>query len=673
MCKESVFYSGSTAWTYWDNSVSSNSLCVDFFTYQTAEQSRLQTPKIKFVIYSQSSTSSSVTMFNSELYRYTYNLKKIITDKLNEHISHIKTNKNYTDGFTQVTNRNNLYTTIMYNELLDAPCIRVMIGEKEQSVLDSDKVYIPIPEYISLHLTLNKLFDNYCLMSQKVSILDYIKKVEEKYDKGLLDLNDRIDRLSDSIRDIGISPRQTAVQSVPESNSEDNITLPVLDEISLDDSESNVESEQEDTENKAFDSFLTDKYDSIELDLPKETEKNEEKTQKEIVQENFFQKKILKDNFKNLELIILNCVNSRIPLDAFVNTIYSETGIDMYKGISNIDRYSINYILSQDIKYNINNYINNKKNLSNGINPIILDNTDKTNIQDRIDCAYFLLLASIYLNKIKTDLNSISDEKINKNLFTYCFKTITSPFVLTYTLDISRDILIESVIRLYNKLRAEKFFDEFESEIYNNTKIKVDLNVQHIKDSINRVYDTALKFKDKLIVETSFNSKYMLLTYNDIKLITTDYKPDIINRLLIIEGYYWNKNIEKCYKEVLKSTDGLPKEILSKFGIGKSKYNNEILVRYIKEKYPDFSDLEQIKNINVNIYDILDNIDITNYPLDILKALYFWNVDSLPKNITYEIFKKNIEDSHLQQSELLSLIYDNKYKLDNTFYNALLI
>jgi hypothetical protein len=345
----------------------------------------------------------------------------------------------------------------------------------------------------------------------------------------------------------------------------------------------------------------------------------------------------------------------------------------MYKGISNIDRYSINYILSQDIKYNINNYINNKKNLSNGINPIILDNTDKTNIQDRIDCAYFLLLASIYLNKIKTDLNGISDEKINKNLFTYCFKTITSPFVLTYTLDISRDILIESVIRLYNKLRSEKFFDEFESEIYNNTKIKVDLNVQHIKDSINRVYDTAFKFRDKLIVGTSFNSKYMLLTYNDIKLITTDYKPDIINRLLIIEGYYWNKNIEKCYKEVLKSTDGLPKEILSKFGIGKSKYNNEILIRYIKEKYPDFSDLEQIKNINVNIYDILDNIDITNYPLDILKALYFWNVNSLPKNITYEIFKKNIEDSHLQQSELLSLIYDNKYKLDNTFYNALLI
>jgi hypothetical protein len=67
------------------------------------------------------------------------------------------------------------------------------------------------------------------------------------------------------------------------------------------------------------------------------------------------------------------------------------------------------------------------------------------------------------------DLKDVLDEKINKNLLTYCFKTITSPFVLTYILDINKDILTESIVRLYSNLRTQKFFDEFENEIYSNT------------------------------------------------------------------------------------------------------------------------------------------------------------------------------------------------------------
>ena len=661
MCKDAIFYSATTLWSYWDNRVTSNSLNVDFYTYQTNEQLRLQTPKIKFVIYSQSTSSSSVCMTNSELYRYIYNLKSIITDKLNVYLKEIANDKKYTNGFTHTTSRLNLYTTFMYNELLDSACIRIMIGEKEQSVLESDKIYIPIVEYLSFFLTLNKAFDNYCLMSQNVTILDYLKKLDEKNSDNV---NHICTEINNSFKNFTVNVPTTEVRH----------EIKEL-EVSVEDLEKESEKDlsTKDTENSEFDKFLNDKYDSIELDLPKETQDNSDKTQKEIVQENFFQKKILKDNFKNLELIITNCVNSRIPLDAFINTIYTTSGIDMYKGISNTDKYALNYILSQDIKYNINNYLHNKSRLSNGIQPIIVDNNDKSNIQDRIDCAYFLLMTSVYLTRIKMDLKDVLDEKINKNLLTYCFKTITSPFVLTYILDINKDILTESIVRLYSNLRSQKFFDEFENEIYSNTKIKIDVTIQYIKDTIDRIYETANKYRDKLRIENFFNSKYMLLTYKDIQNIETEYKPDIINRLLLIEGYYWNNNIDKCYKDVLKSTEGLPVDILNKFGINKSKFNNDILVKYIKTKYPDFKDLEQIKNINLNIYDILDNIDIKNYPLDVLRGLYFWNIEYLPRDITYDGFVNYINNSNLEHSELISLIYDNRYKRDDTFYNALLI
>ena len=83
--------------------------------------------------------------------------------------------------------------------------------------------------------------------------------------------------------------------------------------------------------------------------------------------------------------------------------------------------------------------------------------------------------------------------------------------------------------------------------------------------------------------------------------------------------------------------------------------------------------LEQIKNINLSVNDIIDKIDLNNYSLDILKALYFWNVNLLPKDITYDKFLNIVESSNLTQNELISMILHNNYKIDDDFYNALTI
>lgn len=696
MCKDAIYYNGTSLWSHWDSRVTSNTFNFEFFTYQTSNQQKLQQPKFKFTIYSQSTTSSSITMYSSELYKYIYNLKSKICNLnkgndniLRTHLTNLSKDKKYTDGFVHTTNsKNNLYTTFIYNELLDSPCIRFMIGEKEKSILDTDKVYVPMIEFYSLILTLDKAFDNYCLMSQNVTLLDYLKKLEDKIDNSINSFHDNINNIKKDSRCVKeyIETTECIKLDSNDVKKNDNINHEI-DELSIDSlddelgitkTENKVDTvvvkddESDDVSNivasdSEFDSFLKENRDSYELDLPKETKQNLEKTQKEIILENLFQKKILKNDIKNLDIIIKNCVNSGTPLDSFVNTVFDVCGLDLFNGISNGDKYCLSYVISQNIKYNVGNFISKGKKVPSTINPIIVEDKDKTHIQDKIDCMYFLLMSYIYYSKIRTDLSDIKDENVNKGIVTYCLKTITSPFVFSYMLNINKDILVESVCKLYNDLKYNSFFSEYENDIKLKTGISVDVSSVYLKEQIEKLYDNIQLYKDKLVIKNFFNKNIMMFNYEDLYNIKETYNLEIVKNIVKLEHY---KDKSDTLKNV-KTTVGIPLNILNKLGISDHKFDNNILIKYIKLNFPEFKDFEQIKNINSSVYDILDNIDIKDYPLNILKALYFWNVDRMPKNITYDDFVKNINNSNLEVSELVSMIYDNRYKEDDDFYKAL--
>ena len=649
MCDNAIYYNGTTLWSHWDNDVTSNTLNFDFFTYQTNTQLRLQQPKFKFVIYSQSSTNSNVTLFNSELYKYYYILKKKIIDNLNNHLQNLNTNKKYTDGFTFRTRRNSIYTTILYNNVLNDNCIRFMIGEKEQSILDTDKIYIPLIEFNSLFLTIYKAFENYCVMSQQVTICDMFKKYTENFENKFNDLNLKLDNL-----DISVEPERT-VNTEPKVIEKVNIDL---DNISESINEKTEEKPEENGEQNSFNDFLNENRDSFELDYPQEmSEEAKSKTQKEIVHENFFPYKLLKDDFSNLDKIIYNCINSKLPLDSFVKIVYDTCNVDLYSDINIKDKYAINYIITKNIKYKINELISKKENLPKSIVPIIIKNNVTT--QEKIDCVCFLLMSYVYLSKVNNDLVNIKDFDLNKSLVSYCLKTITSPFVFTHILDIKKDVLISCIDRLYNELKEKKFFDKYQSDIYNKTKINIDFNSVYLKEKIEDIYNNIQKLKDKLDISNFFKKSSKVIEYSDFDNIK-EYNSNIIVKIIDIEN---NKDVT--------STDDIPNHILKKYGISNIKYDNNILIKFICSKYPDFKDIEQIKNINVSIKDIIKDININDYPLEVLKALYFWNVNSLPKNIKYDEFCKLIDSSNLKENELISMILDDKYKIDNDFYNSI--
>lgn len=657
MCVDSMFYSGTQIWTHIDNDVTSNTLSFDFFTYQTNTQNKLNTPKLKFVIYSKSGSSISATLSLSELYKYTYNLKTVIMDKLASHRKAILEDKKYTDGFYLHLYKNNIYTTIMYNVQLDAPCIRFMIGEKESLILDVDKVYIPLVEFASLFMTLNNTFNAFPMMSYNITYMDWMRKFEDN-------LTGKISNIVDKIG-------QNIIQQPVLMETVKKIDIPTPEE---------TESEEDEVESEGqsdFDNFLKEKRDTFELDLPDEDKKNETnnvdnvKTQKEITYNDIFSNIVLKKDFKNLQMIVTNCVNTELPVESFVSLVKDTCGIDLYQGISECDKGSLNYVINRNIKFYINRYIQKKIDFPKNISPIIVndelyDKSDDEYRNGKIEIMYFLILSYLYLSKVKSQLSEkITSAQDNKEFLSYCLKTITSPFVFSYLIKVNKNILISYVNSLYYRIKSAGFFDSFEKDILKSTGIKIDVDSKYITEQLDKIYDKVISLKEKLHVSNFFNG-IMRLKYKDFEKL--EYKSDIIKKICIIEKYFTMNRMDSLYDEV-KDTKDIPIDILKIYGITDKKYNNDVLIKYIQSKSKDFKDIEQIKNINVNVHDIIENINIQNYPVEILRALYFWDARKLV-GITYDKFKKIVDDSTLMESQLISMLLDNKYSYDENFYNV---
>lgn len=659
MCKDAIFYSGTQLWSYIDNSVTSNTLTFDFYTYQANNQTRLSTPKVKFVIYSKNGNSTSATLSSSELYKYTYNLNNIIVKKLSEHKNKIIEDKKYTDGFCMNLYKNNIYTTIMYNVQLDSPCIRFMIGEKETLILDADKVYIPLIDFVSMYMTLNNTFNAFPMMSYNITYMDFVKK-------STTDLIDKINSLEDKISNISMNHNnvieKTNIEMIQDVNL-DNIDIP-------DEKVQETKSEQQDD----FTKFLDEKRDSFELDLPKnDVKKNEpivaEKPKVEIEHKDLFSNVVLKNDFKNLQVIITNSVNTDLPVDSFVKAVKNFSGIDLYDGIKNIDKYLLNYVVNKNIKFHVNRYIQKKIDFPKNINPIVLDENGDN--EDKIEVMYQLILYYIYLSKVKSQLGEkITSAQENKEFLSFSLKTITSAFVFTYLIKVNKNILVGYLNNLYYRIRNNGFFDNFEKEIFEKTRIKIDVDSKYITDQIERIYDKVILVKDKLNIK-NFLSKIMKLKYKDFEILNKDeFNPDVLQKICVIENHFMMNKMDQIY-DTLKSTNDIPQDILKIYGIGDKKFDNTVLVKYIQNVDKNFKDLEQIRNINTSVRDILNNINIHEYSNKILKALYFWDITKLPSNITYEQFSKIVDNSNLDDSCLISLIMDDKYKIDLDFYNSL--
>ena len=675
MCdeKEVLFY-GMTLWNYYDNTMSSNSLNFDYYTFD--KDDRLASPRFKISIIGKAVQGAKLALSNCELYKFSYQLKSKMLKNIKTLIDKVKTDQGYTEGFVFHGYKKNIYVTGMWSSVSNEPVIRFMIAEKEQTVLESDKVYIPIVEFFSFCEILNQAFNGYLNLCASVAQENSLKKLYDMLEQKSFDVE--IPKI-----EVPVAGSNSVLMESKPVNVEPEKVLELDTDIKVDEKSEKVVTEpvsSEIVENQSsFDSFLKENRDNFSLDLPGETDtrietRPDEGSKKTSELDNIpskFIQKLCEGDLTKLEELITNVCNQELPFDSFIEQIKTATGIDFRTSISSKDYIALNYAITRNLKFNINQLLEKQVRLPASIAPVVVTSNDRTD--DKVDVMYQLLLLYIYISKVRTALSDKTKNSLdNKEFFAYVLKTISNPLVFTYLHDTPVDVIKSEVIRRYFDLKKEGFFDQFHTVI--KTKIpgaEFSISEDEINESIDKIMTNVTKFKDKLNPGVLFNSSYMKLSYSDIQ--DNDFTLDSLKKIICFDWSLFKYGKVDVTSLNIVSTDDIPVSILRLYGINTVKFDNTILLKYFKDNYKNFSDLEKIKKINRNVYDILDDIDLEKYDDNQLKALYFWDTEELPKTLTAIQFKQLIEKSSLERSQLLSMIINRNKVVDPTFFNSFLV
>lgn len=668
MCDEAeILFYGMNLWSFYDSAISTNSLNFDYYAYN--KDDRLASPKFKLGIYGRAAEGSKVNLGSSDLYRFTYLVKSKILKVIKPALDQMKSDQGYTTGCVYNSGKGkNIYVTLMWSSLSNEAVVRFMIGEKEKTILESDKVYIPVIEFFSLCEIFDQAFKSYITLCSTV--------VQENSFKKLYDLIET--------KQFDISVNQTKEQEATTFNVSPDILLEnksetpkIVEDITKTSSEKKVESEQTD-----FDSFLKENRDSYELDIAKPLDQliAEEKQEKvdpipsnveEISVTSKFIDKVCANDFSKLEEIIVNSCNEDLPFDSFVKTIKQFSDIDFEKGINEKDYLALNYCVSRQIKTRVGLLIEKQIKLPASIAPVIVKSDDRTD--EKLDTTYYLLLFYIYMSKVRTALSTKTENSIdNKDFFAYLLKMVTNPLVFAYIPSTSAEVTKSEVTRRYRELVDKGFFNNFLSAIKGKILgVNFQIQTKDIEEAIDKIYLNVEKFGDKLNPSVLFDKDFMKLTYSDIK--DNDINLDNLKKVIHFDSSLFKfKKIDLTTLNI-KSTDDIPIWILNKFSIKSTKFDTTIIQKYFQDNYKGNSQLEHISKINKNVYDILDNLDLNELDANALKALYFWDTEQLPKTLTYIQFKKMIESSSLGKAELVSMIMNKEKVIDPDFFGSFLV
>jgi len=314
-----------------------------------------------------------------------------------------------------------------------------------------------------------------------------------------------------------------------------------------------------------------------------------------------------------------------------------------------------------------------------GFNSLVFDETGLSKLKkyastdDKLDTTYYLLLFYIYMSKVRTALADKTNNSIdNKDLFTYLLKMVTNPLVFAYITDTAAEVTKSEVLRRYKDLISKGFFNNFLNGI-NGKILGSNFSIQYsdIEEAIDKIYVNIQKFGDKLNPSVLFDKEFMKLTYDDFN--NNEITLDNVKKVIHFDSSLFKFKKIDLNSLNIKSTDDLPVWILNKFEIKTTKFDTTIIQKYFQDNYKGSSQLEHISKINKNVYDILDSLDLNELDSNALKALYFWDTETLPKTLTYLQFKKMIDMSSLEKSQLISMIVNKEKVIDPDFFGSFLV
>ncbi len=705
---DNIEYFNQNLWQFNDKQVSQSTLSLQYFS--VVDEWGNSPLKMKIGINQfKGKVNNYVYLSQSDVYLLLHKLQ-VLNSGLSDLISKINDNHQTVSNYS-IKLKKNIIVSFLYRTEYNGPCIRIIISDKNDNYLDSEKLYMPIFDFLGLIKVLINFRDAYSeisIVSSNTLILnkicDQLKTLNEKSSSYYGELINTVHHNDNSSlkpkTDVPLSKLDTISNVVPEEKVEiaddpfsieisDEPSDPLISGINPEDAvdmpqpkPQMIEESEDDSElNKfqsSFDNFVLTEAPKVNLNVGEiAPEAVKPVVDKSAIFNSDFTEKVLKNNILNLEMYITNMINDEVPFDKFCCIIKQKMNMDPLDGVMVSEINAMNYILTNHLKHNIKNSVERKIDLPANVSPIIFSNHGSDNKTQSL--AYDLFLYFIYYTQLKNVLKDKDHNPIaNKDFICFCFKTIASPIVISMFNKITEKALLSEMKNRYIKYCNDGVFDKLKEEIESKYHYKFDLSMDFLMSESARVFNAIQSVYDHFTIENAFKkftNLQLKLNYQDF--INFKFDTEQIKKIMSLEFNIKQNGKIDYSKSAYSSFDDIPSDILIKYDISEKKYDNSNLKRYVKELTADNlglqdSALKIVSNINHSYRDLKDvNVDLTMLPLDVLKSIYLWDIEQDPKIVkNYLHYRDIVQNCTLTKDMLISSLTNIQDLVDDKFVDS---
>jgi hypothetical protein len=606
-------------------------------------------------------------------------------------------------------------------------CVRVILSDKTENYLDSEKVYIPVYDFMAIMKVLAEFRDSFITISDNMYNSILMKKVAEELhtlnDKAssyyseavnlfkgrstLLEsqarLNGTFSESSELIQpdDIPIHKDPPELETVsttdPAEVADDDIfgdatSTPVAEEVVTEDpvivesppveepviEEPVIIEAPADNLQPQMDEYIKTESPNIDLELNEEdTVRPVADTSNAIVSSGDFTEKILQNDVMNLEMYVTNLVNDDLPFGKLCEIIQTKLGFDPLENVNADDVNSVNYLISHHLKHSLKKSLEEQVDFPSNVSPILF--TDVKLSTDSISLMYDLFIYFIYYTQLRNMLKEKDFNPMhNRDFMCFSFKTIASPLAITGFNQVDEGTLISEISNRYLRYRENGVFDKLREDIKHKYSCEFDLPEDAMRVEASRIYQAVQTSYEKLTIPYAFNKFSALnlkLGYEDFQGNT--FQDEQIKKIVAIE-FNFRKHGKVVYDELTyQNFDDIPASVLEKFEIKETKYDNTNLKRYIKELTADQPDiqvtaLEIAEKINYSYRDLINvSVDLTILPVEILRSIFLWDIDRDSKiTLNYLHYREVVQKCSLTKDMVISLLTNIQDVVDVDFINS---
>jgi hypothetical protein len=693
-------------WQFSDKQISNSFLT--FESFSTMSKWGVSPVRLKMSISQfKSQNINNIFLNQSDVYQILMKIKSFNTE-LSKIIQEISQDTNKVINYT-IKLKKKIIISILHRTEYNGPCVRIILSDRNENYLDSEKVYLPIFDFVSLLKVLINFRDDYYHISAAVNHSMLLNKVYTVLENLNTKLSGYYSESVDLIKRKSVDHMYNISNGDSSSTAEAETTIDIIEDFSLDDIVSEikkstdhitnffgilpdedkdlVESTTESIKDKVEPDFNLDLQnqmsDFIKREAPKvnlgleDDENPPPEIDEDLLAIGDFTETVLKNDILNLEMYITNIVNDDLPFSKFCELIQNKLGFDPLEGVSNSENRSVEYLIANYLKHTMKKSLQEQVDFPSNIPPIVFSTMNKS--PQIKSLMYDLLIYFIYYTQLRNvlkdkDLNPIN----NKDFMCYSFKTIASPLAISLLKEIDESTLLNEIGNRLRRYKENKVFDKLNDQIYSNYSFRFNMDENSLKTEASRIYQSMCKYFDKITIPYSFKKFDFIglrLSYEDFK--NNSFDNEQIKKIISLE-FNFRKNGKIKFDEMNhKGFDDIPKSVLSKFDIKEQKYDNTNLKRLIKELSGENQDLQKISlgivdHINFSYRDLKDkHIDLTQIPVEILRAIFLWDIDRDPKiSINYLHYRESVQKCSLTREMIISLLSNIQDSIDIDFVNS---